>query len=142
MQIRVLFHFHMGAMKDDHCYYLGIHQVYRISGYLHSSVLDSYLTMAFHEFFRLSQAGASIPDSQGGDVVLYLGLGLLGVGLVVTMVGLGEKGFRTLEMRMVGPGLVGCGVTLIILRVLWCLLPRPNKEVIEGRRSLLAETDG
>ena len=42
------------------------------------------------------------------------------VGLVITFVGLGEKGFRTLELRLVGPGLVGGGLVLALLRILLC----------------------
>ena len=35
-------------------------------------------------------------------VLLYLGLGLLSLGLGITFVGLGEKGFKTAELRLLG----------------------------------------
>ena len=51
---------------------------------------------------------------------LFVGLGLAAVGLVITFVGLGEKGFRTLELKLVGPCLVGGGLLLTLLRILLC----------------------
>ena len=45
-----------------------------------------------------------------GDSWLYIGLGLGAVGLVVTVVGLGDKGFQTLELKVVGPSVIGLGV--------------------------------
>ena len=58
--------------------------------------------------------------SDGLQVLLYVGLGMVAVGLVITFVGLGEKGFRTLQLQLVGPCLVGGGVMLILLRILFC----------------------
>ena len=53
-------------------------------------------------------------DSGGnGNVILYLGLGMVAVGLVITFVGLGDKGFKTLELKLIGPSLVGCGMFLL-----------------------------
>ena len=57
------------------------------------------------------------------QVILYVGLGMISVGLVITFVGLGEKGFKTLELKLIGPSLVGCGVFFALLRVLFCTLP-------------------
>ena len=45
---------------------------------------------------------------------------LVAVGVVITSVGLGERGFRTLELRMVGPCLLGLGLMLVTLRLLFC----------------------
>ena len=45
---------------------------------------------------------------------------MVAVGLVITFVGLGEKGFRTTELQMIGPGLVGGGMLLALLRILFC----------------------
>ena len=45
---------------------------------------------------------------------------MVAVGLVITFVGLGEKGFRTTELKLVGPCLVGGGVMLTLLRILLC----------------------
>ena len=40
--------------------------------------------------------------------------------MVITSVGLGDRGFRTLELRMVGPCLTGLGLVLVTLRLLLC----------------------
>jgi len=68
------------------------------------------------------------PDGtfEGGgsaNVILYVGLGMIAIGLVITFVGVGEKGFKTLELKLIGPSLVGCGVFFALLRILFCTLP-------------------
>ena len=61
---------------------------------------------------------------------------LVAVGVIITSVGLGDRGFRTLELRMVkplfilivfivivikvGPCLLGLGVMMVTLRLLFC----------------------
>ena len=50
------------------------------------------------------------------NLVLYSGLVLAATGLVITAVGLGDKGFRSRELRLLGPGIVVSGVSLAILR--------------------------
>ena len=45
-----------------------------------------------------------------GDSWLYIGLGLGAVGLVVTVVGLGDKGFQTIELKVVGPSVIFLGI--------------------------------
>ena len=52
------------------------------------------------------------------DVVLYVGLGIVALGLVIT---LGDKGFQTLELRIVVPSIVLCGAMLAGLRILLCV---------------------
>ncbi|KAG8225927.1 hypothetical protein J437_LFUL005963 [Ladona fulva] len=52
--------------------------------------------------------------------LLYVGLGTVAVGLVISFVGLGEKGFKTLELRMIGPCLVLSGLLLCLLRIFLC----------------------
>ena len=54
--------------------------------------------------------------SGSANVVLYVGLGMISIGLVMTFVGLGDKGFRTLELKLIGPSLVGCGTFFALLR--------------------------
>lgn len=61
--------------------------------------------------------------SSSANVVLYIGLGMVAIGLVITFVGLGDKGFRTTELKMIGPSLVGCGVIFTLLRILFCTVP-------------------
>ena len=61
--------------------------------------------------------------SGSANVILYVGLGMICIGLVITFVGLGDKGFKTLELKLIGPSLVGCGVFFALLRILFCTLP-------------------
>lgn len=61
--------------------------------------------------------------SGSANIILYVGLGMISIGLVITFVGLGDKGFRTLELKLIGPSLVGCGVFFTLLRVLFCTVP-------------------
>lgn len=37
--------------------------------------------------------------------------------------GTGEKGFKTLELRLIGPTLVGCGFLCCLIRILLCVCP-------------------
>ena len=68
---------------------------------------------------------ADLPDPLAGqigdeepnvNVLLYVGLGMGAVGLVITFVGIGEKGFKSLQLKLVGPGLIGCGLVLTLIR--------------------------
>ena len=61
--------------------------------------------------------------NSGANVILYIGLGMVAMGLVITFVGLGDKGFRTLELKLIGPSLVGCGMFFALLRILFCTIP-------------------
>jgi len=61
--------------------------------------------------------------SGSANIILYVGLGMISIGLIITFVGLGDKGFRTLELKLIGPSLVGCGAFFAILRVLFCTVP-------------------
>ena len=45
-------------------------------------------------------------DAGGGHTVLYIGLGLVAVGLVISCVGLGERGFLTVELQVVEPDII------------------------------------
>ena len=75
------------------------------------------------------------------DVVLYVGLGMFTVGLVITVVGLGDKGFKTFELKIVGPGIIICGAVLAGGRIVVCVWP----EIRRGRRrqdSLLDREEG
>jgi hypothetical protein len=66
------------------------------------------------------------------DVVLYSGMGLTMVGLVITVVGLGDKGFHSIELRMMGPIIAGCGVMMASVRILVCILPSMQMGKIWG----------
>jgi hypothetical protein len=52
-----------------------------------------------------------------------VGLGTVAVGLIITFVGLGEKGFKTVQLKLIGPGLIGCGLVLTVIRIISCTLP-------------------
>jgi hypothetical protein len=58
----------------------------------------------------------------GWNFILYTGLSLMAAGLVISSVGLGEKGFTAVELQMVGPGLVGCGLVLAGLRLVFLIV--------------------
>jgi hypothetical protein len=52
---------------------------------------------------------------------------MVAVGLIITFVGLGDKGFQTLELKLIGPSLVGCGMIFALLRILYCIIPSSKK---------------
>ena len=70
-----------------------------------------------------------------------MGLGTVAVGLIITFVGLGEKGFKTVQLKLIGPGLVGCGLVLTIIRIISCTLPAcyQKREVV---RKIKEEANG
>ena len=57
---------------------------------------------------------------ESGNTLLFIGMGLVGIGLVTMVVGLGEKGFKTAGLRMLGPCLLIFGLLLVVFRVLLC----------------------
>ena len=61
--------------------------------------------------------------SGSANVILYVGLCMVGIGLVITFVGLGDNGFKTTDLKLIGPSLVGCGVFFALLRILFCTAP-------------------
>ena len=50
------------------------------------------------------------------NIFLYTGMGMMAIGLVLTVVGVGEKGFKTMEMKLLGPSLLVAGIVLSLLR--------------------------
>lgn len=48
------------------------------------------------------------------NAFLYVGLGTIALGLVIAFVGTGEKGFKTVELRLIGPSLIGKLVDLVL----------------------------
>ncbi|XP_062546787.1 uncharacterized protein LOC134212719 [Armigeres subalbatus] len=61
--------------------------------------------------------------SSFANAFLYVGLGTIAIGLVIAFVGTGEKGFKTVELRLIGPSLIGLGLFCCILRILFCICP-------------------
>lgn len=51
--------------------------------------------------------GALRGPSPLANAFLYFGLGTVALGLVISFVGTGEKGFKTVELRLIGPSLIG-----------------------------------
>ena len=48
---------------------------------------------------------------------------LVAIGVIITSVGLGDRGFKTFELQMLGPTLLGPGVMFVMLRILFCTIP-------------------
>ena len=51
-----------------------------------------------------------------------MGLGMVAIGLAMLFIGVGQNGFKTMEMSLVGPGLVVGGLGLACLRICCCLV--------------------
>ena len=100
-------------------------------------VLCAFSALCVTANLRGNQPQAMLPPSQdspraiegGGsaDVILYVGLAMISLGLLITFLGLGEgtSGFKTMEMKLIGPSLVGCGVFFAVLRILFCTVSQP-----------------
>ena len=50
-------------------------------------------------------------------------MGMIAVGLVILFVGMGEKGFKTKELHIIGPSLISSGFIFCFLRILFCHCP-------------------
>lgn len=59
--------------------------------------------------------GALRGPSSFANAFLYVGLGTVALGLVIVFVGTGEKGFKTVELRLIGPSLIGKSPLIIAL---------------------------
>ncbi|XKL68645.1 hypothetical protein PGB90_006414 [Kerria lacca] len=79
-----------------------------------------------------SFGGSSSEDIRGGlhrqydaaaNMLLYIGLCAVALGLVIAFVGTGEKGFKTVQLRLIGPMMIGCGTFCCFLRILFCFCP-------------------
>jgi len=57
------------------------------------------------------------------NIMLYVGLGTMAIGLIITFVGLGEKGFKTVQLRLIGPLLVVTGLAMTVARIVMCTVP-------------------
>ncbi|KXJ76666.1 hypothetical protein RP20_CCG009257 [Aedes albopictus] len=54
--------------------------------------------------------------SSFANAFLYVGLGTIAIGLVIAFVGTGEKGFKTVELRLIGPSLIDADHRTSLLR--------------------------
>ncbi|XP_051166079.1 uncharacterized protein LOC127284596 [Leptopilina boulardi] len=59
--------------------------------------------------------------SAAANTLLYTGLGTTALGLVISFVGTGEKGFLSPELRLIGPSLLCAGLLCCFLRVFLCI---------------------
>lgn len=90
--------------------------------------------MSLHFQIHDSSLGGSSDDddflgvlrgpSSFANAFLYVGLGTVAIGLVISFVGTGEKGFKTVELRLIGPSLIGKRhlrhkLGRILLKILW-----------------------
>ncbi len=67
-------------------------------------------------------------ESTHFDVLLWSGLAVLLTGTVVSFVGLGEKGFRTSYLRLLGPILCATGLAVVIIRIAFCCCKKKIKK--------------
>lgn len=67
--------------------------------------------------------GALRGPSSFANAFLYVGLGTVALGLVILFVGTGEKGFKTIELRLIGPSLIVIGLLCCMLRIFFCICP-------------------
>lgn len=75
------------------------------------------------------------------NLLLYVGLGTMCVGMIIAFVGTGEKGFKTMELRLIGPSLIGAGVLIIILRILLCVCPSKCLQLKKQKHKLKNSTN-
>lgn len=68
--------------------------------------------------FRKSYIAAG--ESRSCDFLLWSGITVLLTGTVISFVGLGEKGFKTSYLRLLGPIFCGAGLALVIFRIGLC----------------------
>nr|XP_018900184.1 PREDICTED: uncharacterized protein LOC109032483 isoform X1 [Bemisia tabaci]XP_018900185.1 PREDICTED: uncharacterized protein LOC109032483 isoform X1 [Bemisia tabaci]XP_018900186.1 PREDICTED: uncharacterized protein LOC109032483 isoform X1 [Bemisia tabaci] len=81
--------------------------------------------------------GAAGQQSSAANMLLYVGLFTVAIGLVIGFVGTGEKGFKTLELRLIGPTLICSGLFCCLIRILLCLCPsRCFRSCLRGPKKL------
>ncbi|XP_018017109.1 uncharacterized protein LOC108673747 [Hyalella azteca] len=79
-------------------------------------------------------------NKQGGvvNILLYLGFLFISVGLILTLVGQGQRGFKSEELKLIGPTLIISGVVFSLLRVLFCSCNTCNKPKPSDEKTLLS----
>ena len=79
-----------------------------------------FLTNSFQVQEIILHPDEGIENVKTDNNILFIGLGLTAIGLVTLFTGLGDKGFMTLGLQLVGPCLVLAGALLVVFRVLLC----------------------
>uniref|UniRef100_T1JIX9 Uncharacterized protein n=1 Tax=Strigamia maritima TaxID=126957 RepID=T1JIX9_STRMM len=104
-------------------------QKYRV--YKHHSALALHISHAnvnanINKYFK-DEGGLQkktkinlLPRDGGAGILLYVGFFLTVIGLILTVLGAGEDGFRSAELGLIGPSLIGMGAFFAFLRVLTC----------------------
>ena len=107
-------------------FYIGIFYIRKSISRVFPQIMIFFFVKKLIFFFLLQldrDDDGTYQASGSANIILYVGLGMICIGLVITFVGLGDKGFRTLELKLIGPSLVGCGLFFALLRVLFCTVP-------------------
>uniref|UniRef100_A0A2S2PVM2 Uncharacterized protein n=1 Tax=Sipha flava TaxID=143950 RepID=A0A2S2PVM2_9HEMI len=68
------------------------------------------------KLYELQQGAAA-------NTLLYVGLCSVALGLIIAFVGTGEKGFKTVQLRFIGPGMIAIGVCCCAVRIMLCFCP-------------------
>ncbi|XP_025207598.1 uncharacterized protein LOC112603302 isoform X1 [Melanaphis sacchari] len=71
---------------------------------------------ADRRLYELQQGAAA-------NTLLYVGLCSVALGLIIAFVGTGEKGFKTVQLRFIGPGMIAIGVCCCVVRIMLCFCP-------------------
>ena len=79
---------------------------------------DTIMTIHFQVGRLVLYSDGDLERRETGNILLFIGMGLVGIGLVTMVVGLGEKGFTTVGLMMLGPCLVSLGLILVVLRLI------------------------
>ena len=80
----------------------------------------SVLTNSFQVQEIILHPDEGMENVKTDNNILFIGLGLTAIGLVTLFTGLGDKGFMTLGLQLVGPCPVLAGALLVVFRVLLC----------------------
>ncbi|XP_050541629.1 uncharacterized protein LOC126905697 isoform X2 [Daktulosphaira vitifoliae] len=91
------------------------HKKWRKKNKIHDT-LSYGESAADRRLFELQQGAAA-------NTLLYVGLCSVALGLIIAFVGTGEKGFKTVQLRFIGPGMIFIGMCCCALRIMLCFCP-------------------
>ena len=69
------------------------------SGHLIHSLIPCPHYLKFISFQYCQESAKRQRISANLNIILYIGLGTMAIGLIITFVGIGEKGFKTIQLR-------------------------------------------
>ena len=70
------------------------------------------------------------------NLVLYVGLGIVTLGMIFVALGEGEKGFKSQHLKMVGPAMIVVGLLLALIWIFILMLPFCLDKSELGRRMM------